>query len=147
MSRVIVVGGGNAALCAAIAARERGAEVALLERAPFAQRGGNSRFTAGGMRVAYDGVEDLRALMPDLSEQELARTDFGAYPRDQFYDDMGRVTAYRTDPNLAGKPIDESFDALRWVAGHGVRLLPIYGRQSFERGGKARFWGGLTVAA
>ena len=147
MSRVIVVGGGNAALCAAIAARERGAEVLLLERAPFEQRGGNSRFTAGGMRVAYDGVEDLRALMPDLSEQELARTDFGAYPRDQFYDDMGRVTQYRTDPNLAAKLIDESLATLRWLAGHGVRFLPMYGRQSFERDGKARFWGGLTVEA
>ena len=147
MSRVVIVGGGNAALCAAIAARERGAEVALLERAPFEQRGGNSRFTAGGMRVAYDGVEDLRALMPDLSEQELARTDFGAYPRDQFYDDMGRVTQYRTDPNLAAKLIDESLATLRWMAGHGVRFLPMYGRQSFEQDGKARFWGGLTVEA
>ena len=147
MSRVIVVGGGNAALCAAIAARERGAEVLLLERAPFEQRGGNSRFTAGGMRVAYDGVEDLRALMPDLSEQELARSDFGAYPRDQFYDDMGRVTQYRTDPSLAAKLIDESLNTLRWLAGHSVRFLPMYGRQSFERDGKARFWGGLTVEA
>ena len=147
MSRVVVVGGGNAALCAAIAARERGADVLLLERAPFEQRGGNSRFTAGGMRVAYDGVEDLRALMPDLSETELARTDFGAYPRDQFYDDMGRVTQYRTDPNLAAKLIDESLATLHWMAGHGVRFLPMYGRQSFERDGKARFWGGLTVEA
>ena len=147
MSRVVVVGGGNAALCAAIAARERGADVLLLERAPFEQRGGNSRFTAGGMRVAYDGVEDLRALMPDLSETELARTDFGAYPRDQFYDDMGRVTQYRTDPDLAAKLIDESLATLHWMAGHGVRFLPMYGRQSFERDGKARFWGGLTVEA
>ena len=147
MSRVVVVGGGNAALCAAIAARERGADVLLLERAPFEQRGGNSRFTAGGMRVAYDGVEDLRALMPDLSETELARTDFGAYPRDQFYDDIGRVTQYRTDPDLAAKLIDESLATLHWMAGHGVRFLPMYGRQSFERDGKARFWGGLTVEA
>jgi len=147
LSRVVVVGGGNAALCAAIAARERGADVLLLERAPFEQRGGNSRFTAGGMRVAYDGVADLRALMPDLSETELARTDFGAYPREQFYDDMGRVTQYRTDPNLAAKLIDESLATLHWMAGHGVRFLPMYGRQSFERDGKARFWGGLTVEA
>ena len=147
MSRVIVIGGGNAALCAAIAAREQGAEVLLLERAPFEHRGGNSRFTAGGMRIAYDGVEDIRALMPDLSEQELARTDFGAYSRDAFYDDMGRVTQFRTDPSLAGKLIDESLDTLRWMAGHGVRFMPMYGRQSFERDGKARFWGGLTVEA
>ena len=60
---------------------------------------------------------------------------------------MGRVTAYRTDPDLAGKFIDEGFDALRSMAGHGVRFLPMYGRQSFERDGKARFWGGLAVEA
>ena len=147
LSRVIVVGGGNAALCAAIAAREAGADVTVLERAPFAQRGGNSRFTAGGMRVAYDGVGDLKALMPDLSAQELARADFGAYPRAEFYDDMGRVTQYRTDPSLAAKLIDDSLPTLSWMAGLGVRFLPMYGRQSFERDGKARFWGGLTVEA
>ena len=142
-----MVGGGNAALCAAIAAREAGADVTVLERAPFAQRGGNSRFTAGGMRVAYDGVRDLKALMPDLSAQELAKADFGAYPRAEFYDDIGRVTQYRTDPSLAAKLIDESLPTLSWMAGLGVRFLPMYGRQSFERDGKARFWGGLTVEA
>ena len=147
MTRVIVVGGGNAALCAAISAREQGAEVTVLERAPFDQRGGNSRFTAGGMRVVYDGNVDMRALMPDLTGDELARTDFGSYPRERFYDDMGRITEYRTDPDLAGKLIDESFDTLRWMSGHGVRFLPMYGRQSFETDGRVRFWGGLTVEA
>ncbi len=147
MTRVIVVGGGNAALCTAISAREQGADVTVLERAPFEQRGGNSRFTAGGMRVVYDGNPDMQALMPDLTDDELARTDFGAYSRDRFYDDMGRITEYRTDPDLAGKLIDESFDTLRWMSGHGVRFLPMYGRQSFETDGRARFWGGLTVEA
>src|SRR5215831_6038067 len=57
---VIVVGGGNAALCAALAAREQGARVLLLEKAPEAERGGNSLFTAGGFRFAHRGLEDLR---------------------------------------------------------------------------------------
>ena len=65
--RVVVVGGGNAALCAAISARECGAQVTLLERAPFELRGGNTRFTAGAMRAVYDGVDDLVRLMPDLT--------------------------------------------------------------------------------
>ena len=147
MARVIVIGGGNAALCAAISASEQGAQVLVLERAPFDLRGGNSRFTAGGMRVAYDGNEDIRALIPDLTADELARTDFGSYPRDRFYDDMGRITEYRTDPELAARVIDESLDTLRWMAGHGVRFLPMYGRQSFETGGRVRFWGGLTIEA
>ena len=147
MTRVIVVGGGNAALCAAVGAREQGAEVIVLERAPFELRGGNSRFTAGGMRFAYSGSRDIRVLVPDLTPEELARTDFGSYPRESFYDDMGRITGYRTDPELAGKLIDGSFDTLRWMAGHGVRFLPMYGRQSFATDGQVRFWGGLTIEA
>ena len=56
---VIVVGGGNAALCAALSAREHCERVLVLERAPEDESGGNSRFTAGAMRVAYRGVDDL----------------------------------------------------------------------------------------
>src|SRR5271163_3920597 len=98
---VIVIGGGNAAFCAALAARESGASVLVLECAPIAERGGNSRFTAGAMRVAYNGVDDLARLMPDLTDEDKARTDFGAYTEDQFFDDLARVTQYRTSPELA----------------------------------------------
>jgi tricarballylate dehydrogenase len=60
-TEVLVVGAGNAALCAALAARDAGADVLVLERAPEAERGGNTAFTAGAMRTVYDGVADLRA--------------------------------------------------------------------------------------
>ncbi len=144
---IVVVGGGNAAFCAALAAAERGASVTVLERAPFDERGGNSRFTAGAMRTVYGGVEDLRRIMPDLSDAECARTDFGSYTSSKFYDDLGRVTQYRCDPHLAERLITGSFDALLWMHDHGVRFLPLYGRQSFEVDGRVRFWGGLTVEA
>ena len=147
MTRVVVIGGGNAALNAAIAAAESDADVLLLERAPFALRGGNSRFTAGAMRTVYGGVEDLRRLMPELTEDEIARTDFGSYSRERFYDDMGRVTQYRADPDLTERLIESSFETLLWMHGRGVRFLPLYGRQSFEVDGQVRFWGGLTVEA
>jgi tricarballylate dehydrogenase len=68
---VVVAGGGNAALCAALAAREAGASVVLLERAPWESRGGNSAFTGGAFRIAYDGVAVFVKLMPDLQEDEL----------------------------------------------------------------------------
>src|SRR4051812_18212044 len=97
---VIVVGAGNAALCAALAAREAGARVLVLESAPEAERGGNSRFTGGMIRVVYNGVEDLLKIIPDLSTDEQANTDFGAYTREQFFKDMERVTQYRADPDL-----------------------------------------------
>ncbi len=61
---VIVVGAGNAAGCAALAARDAGAEkVLMLERAPEDEAGGNTRFTAGAMRVVYDGIEDIQAIL------------------------------------------------------------------------------------
>jgi len=144
---VVVVGGGNAALCAALAARDGGAEVLVLERAPFAERGGNSTFTAGAMRFAYDGVEDIVALVPDLSADQLANTDFGTYPETQFLDDLARVTEYRTDPDLAEILVKRSFDTMRWLQRHGVRFLPIFGRQAFLVDGKFTFWGGLTLEA
>src|SRR5215510_15847421 len=144
---VVVVGAGNAGLCAALSAREGGASVLVLEAAPEAERGGNSRFTAGAMRVAYRGVDDLRALIPDLTEDEIARTDFGAYTESDFLDDLGRVTEYRSDPELSELLVKRSFDTLRWMREKGVRFAPMYGRQAFKSGDRMRFWGGLTVEA
>ncbi len=122
--RVVVVGGGNAALCAALSARERGAQVTLLERAPFDLRGGNTRFTAGAMRAVYDGVDDLVRLMPDLTASEIERTDFSSYSSTNFFDDLGRVTQYRCDPALAERLVEDSFATLRWMQSYGVRFLP-----------------------
>jgi tricarballylate dehydrogenase len=146
-SQVIVVGGGNAALCAAISAAASGARVTLLERAPEPLAGGNSRFTAGAMRVVYGGVDDLLKLMPELTAGEIERTDFGSYSADAFYEDLGRVTHYRIDPELAGVLVEQSLETLCWMREEGVRFLPLYGRQSFEVNGRVRFWGGLTVEA
>jgi tricarballylate dehydrogenase len=142
---VLVVGAGNAALCAALSARERGASVAVLECAPESERGGNTTFTAGAMRVVYDGVDDLKELMPDLSESELAATDFGSYPAEKFFEDMARVTDYRADPDLVEILVTQSYDTLNWMRTKGVRFMPIYGRQAFKIDGIFKFWGGLTV--
>ncbi len=142
---VVVVGAGNAAMCAALAAREGGARVLVLERASEAEAGGNSRFTAGAVRFAYDSVNDLRELMPDLTDAEVAMTDFGTYTEEQFYADLGRVTDYRCDPDLADTLVTRSKDTLAWMASHGVRFAPIWGRQAFKVDGRFKFWGGLTV--
>jgi tricarballylate dehydrogenase len=144
---VVVVGAGNAALCAALAAREAGVSVLVLECAPEAERGGNSRFTAGAMRVAYKGVDDLARLMPDLTDEDKARTDFGAYTEDQFFDDLARVTQYHTTPELADLLVRRSFETMMWMRTKGLRFQPIYGRQAFKVSGRFKFWGGLTVEA
>ena len=142
---VIVVGGGNAAFCAALAAHEQGASVIMLEAAPKDEAGGNSAFTAGAMRVVYEGVDDILKLVPDLSETEIETTDFGTYTKDEFFDDMARVTQYRADPDLVETLVTQSLDTLIWMREKGVRFVPIYGRQAFKIDGKFKFWGGLTL--
>jgi tricarballylate dehydrogenase len=144
---VIVVGGGNAALCAALSAREHCERVLVLERSPEEQAGGNSRFTAGSMRVVYGGVEDIRRLIPDLSDAEAADTDFGTYTEAQFLDDMARVTQDRCDPDLTEVLVKRSLETLLWMQNKGVRFVPIWGRQAFKVNGRFKFWGGLTVEA
>jgi tricarballylate dehydrogenase len=142
---VVVVGAGNAAMCAALAAEESGAKVLVLEAAPEEVGGGNTRFTAGAIRTVYNGVDDLRELMPDLTDAECEITDFGTYTEDQFFDDMFRVTEYRTDPELVEILVKNSFETLKWLRGKGVRFAPIWGRQAFKVDGRFVFWGGLTV--
>ena len=143
---VIVVGAGNAAACAALAARENGASVIMLEAAPIEDCGGNSRYTGGLMRVAYNGVDDLAQLIPDLTEEEKKTHDFGSYTAEAYYDDMGRITQYSTDPDLCELLISRSFETLVWMRKKGVRFQPSYGRQSYKIDDKRfKFWGGLAA--
>ena len=120
---VIVVGAGNAAFCAALAAQEQGATVLMLEAAPEDEFGGNSRFTAGSIRVVYNGVDDIKTLVPDLTPAEIESTDFGAYTAAQFFDDMARVTQHRADPDLVELLVTRSFATLNWMREQGLRLF------------------------
>jgi tricarballylate dehydrogenase len=146
MYDVIVVGGGNAALCAAISASESAKKILVLERASEEESGGNSRFTAGLMRVVYNGVEDLKQVI-ELSADEIARSDFGTYTEAQFFDDMARVTEYRCDPDLTEVLVKNSFPTVVWMRQNGMRFTAAWGRQAFNIGGKFKFWGGLAVEA
>ena len=142
---VIVVGAGNAACCAALAARENGASVIILEAAPIEDCGGNSRYTAGLMRVVFNGVDDLAQIITDLTEDEKKNVDFGTYTAEQYYDDMGRITQYRTDPDLCEILIARSFETLVWMRKKGVKFQASFGRQAYKVDGKWRFWGGLAA--
>lgn len=142
---VLVVGAGNAAFCAALAARERGGSVTVLERAPEEERGGNSRFTAGAFRFVHNGADDLREPMPDLTEQEIANSDFGTYTEEQFFDDLARVTEYRADPDLVELLVKRSGETLLWTRSKGIRFIPMWGRQAFKIDGRFKFWGGIVL--
>src|SRR5436853_6952994 len=96
---VVVVGAGNAGMCAALAAQENGARVLVLEAAPFDERGGNGRYTAGALRFVYNGVDDLLTLC-DLSETEIATSDFGTYTIDKYYDAISSLTDYHSNADI-----------------------------------------------
>jgi tricarballylate dehydrogenase len=117
----------------------------VLERACEDQRGGNSAFTGGSFRIVFDGVDDIRKIVPDLSHDEAARSDFGRYTAADFLDDMGRVTQYHTDPELAEILVRDSTATLLWMRGKGIRFIPKYGRQAFKQDGKFKFFGGLVI--
>jgi tricarballylate dehydrogenase len=141
---VLVIGAGNAAANAALAAFEAGASVCLVETAPLQARAGNSAFTGGAFRFVYDGIEDLLRLDPSIADLDLASIDFGTYTTEQYFDDMGRLTDYRCDPDLTEVLIGGSYQSALWLKRHGVRFQPALGRQAFNVGGKFTFWGGLA---
>ena len=145
--RIIVVGSGNAALCAGIAAAEAGARVLIVEKANEALAGGNTKYTAGAMRFAYEGRDDLLPLIRDRDDPRLARSDFGGYTEAQFKDDLLGFNGGRPLSPEQERLIGSSRETMRWLGSHGVVFEPIYSRQSFERDGRHVFWGGLTLAA
>ncbi|MBT2738494.1 FAD-dependent tricarballylate dehydrogenase TcuA [Bacillus sp. ISL-7] len=142
---VVVVGAGNAALCAAIAAKENGAEVLVLERGPVEKRGGNSFFTDGAIRVAYNKLENIRRIITDITDEEAEKIVMPEYTQSDFYNDLMRVTDGNSDPVLANQLIAKSYETLSWISNHGIKFELNYENQSFVQDGKRHFWGGLPI--
>ena len=105
---VVVVGGGNAALCAALSAREQGASVLMLEAAPKEWRGGNSQHTRN-LRCMHDEPQDVLV---------------DAYPEEEYWQDLLKVTGGLTDESLARLVIRESSRCRGWMQKYGVRFQP-----------------------
>jgi tricarballylate dehydrogenase len=141
---VVVVGKGNAALCAALTARDKGVSVAMLEAANVEESGGNSRFAGGVMRFVYSTVEELQKLT-DIPEDEAQNTDWDSNSVEEFYEDLYRVTSYRTDPDLSETLITKSFEGMVWLRTQGASFVPNYGAQSAIVNGKRKFFGRFPI--
>jgi tricarballylate dehydrogenase len=143
---VIVVGAGNAAFTAALAAKAEGARVLVLEKATQKLRGGNTRFTGGVFRCTYNGLDDLVALVRDNDDPGDVVVD--SYTKEAYLQDIEHVTAGRADPELIQTLITRSYDTVRWMADLGVAwefsravgAVTIAGKQKTKlaRGGALR---------
>ena len=125
---VLVIGGGNAALAAAISAAESGARVAILEKAPEALRGGNTYF-AGNYRFSWNSLEDdILPLIPNVAEKEVKEMHELAKPHTEefFYDDVMEVTEGYSDPDLIRVLVSESLPTMKWLRSLGHEWLPSH---------------------
>jgi tricarballylate dehydrogenase len=123
---VLIVGGGNAACAAAHAALEKTKSVGLIEKAPIRERGGNSCMT-GHMRFAFNGLEDLRPLVRNMSESELHKLLEGGLPsrtEADIWDELMRVTNNQSDPDLLHVHVTESLKTVHWLASKGHDWVP-----------------------
>ncbi len=127
---VLIAGGGNAALVAAIGAASRGCRVLVCEAAPRGLRGGNSRHTRN-LRTAHDAPTDILT---------------GEYPQEEYFADLMRVTGGKTNETLARLVVSESQHISRWMGEQGVRFQkPLSGTLSLSRTNPFFLGGGKTL--
>lgn len=142
---VVVVGAGNAALCSAIASCEGGAKVLVLEKGTKHKRGGNSFFTDGAIRFAFNGLDDLREIIPRITNEEAAKINMPPYTVEQYHTDLMKATGNKSEPELAEHLVTKSYETIKWMHGNKVDFDLIYDNQSFIKDGINHFWGGLPV--
>ncbi len=146
---VIVIGAGNAALAAAVSAREQGAQrVVALEKAPPELRGGNTHYSGGLFRFAFDRAADLLPIVPDAERQIPGfMTGVQPYPRDLFMKDLLRVTEGHSDPELAEILIGRSYDTVAWMAKQGVTMEPAVSLSGIRVGNTIKWSPGAVIRA
>jgi tricarballylate dehydrogenase len=146
---VVVVGAGNAALAAAVSAREHGAKrVLVLEKAPEALRGGNTHYSGGLLRFAFDRADELLPIVPNVERQVPGfMKGVQPYPKELFWADLRRVTEDRTDPELAEILISRSYDTVRWMAQQGIVMEAAVSLSGIKVGDTIKWSPGAVIRA
>lgn len=143
---VIVIGAGNAGLSAALAAQQMETKVLLLDKCPKSSRGGNTRFSGGGFRFTYNGIDDIRPMLPDLSDEEASRFEVGSYNSSDFFEDVMQVTEYAADKKLTSILVDRSYATARWFTEMKVKWILSTSTHAVKVGGKVRFPSGRVIS-
>lgn len=143
---VIVVGAGNAGLSAALAAQQMETQVLLLDKCPKSSRGGNTRFSGGGFRFTYNGIDDMRPMLPELTDEEASELEVGSYSSSDFFEDVMQVTEYAADKKLTNILVDQSYATARWLTEMNVKWILSTSTHAVKVGGKIRFPSGRVIS-
>jgi tricarballylate dehydrogenase len=145
---VIIAGAGNAALSASVSARLAGADrVLVLEKAPEERRGGNTYYSGGLLRIAFDHTEDLLRLVPKARDLPGFVEGIEPYPMEAFWSDLRRMTDHRTDPQLGEILISRSYATAAWMAENGIRFEPAISLGAVRVGNVIKWPKGAIVRA
>ena len=143
---VIVVGAGNAALAAAVSAKENGAaSVAILEKGDKASRGGNTRYTGGLLRFAYESIDQILAVCPEAKNLKGFMEGIETYGAATLHGDLDRMSGGHMDKELTGILIGKSYETIQWMVGHGHHLEPAVSLSGVMVEGKIKWPKGAVI--
>lgn len=123
---VVVVGAGNAALCAALSAQEVGARVIVLEAASMAERGGNSRYAGAVFRAPHSGLEHVKTALCQEALEVTSKCSMDPYTAEDFHRDLSSTSHGKNDPGLSETLVDNAWDTIMWMKSKGVKWESIF---------------------
>jgi succinate dehydrogenase/fumarate reductase flavoprotein subunit len=126
---VLIIGGGNAGFCAALAASQSTTGVLLIDACPPSWAGGNTYFTAGAFRTAHAGLDDVLPIISNVDDETAKLIDLAPYPEDEFLQDLERVTRGQYDRPLGKELVNESGEVVKWLASRGLVFELSFNRQ------------------
>lgn len=144
----VVVGSGHAGSCAALAASDAGCKhVLVVDKCPEEWVGGNGYFTAGAHRTVHSGLNDLLPVVRNVDASQASQIDMDPYTAEEFTADIMRLGDGRSDPQLVQTLVNESRDAISWLAERvHIPFTLSFNRQAYLVNGRQKFWGGMVLS-